>query len=46
MELPKGRERIKFRIRGEKEMHVELGVNMMNGVCKGSSMLLVLYHHC
>ena len=35
MELPKGRERIKFRIRGEKEMHVELGVNMMNGVCKG-----------
>ncbi|XP_020234146.1 transcription initiation factor TFIID subunit 8 [Cajanus cajan] len=34
MELPKKRERMKFKIRGEEE-HIGLGVNMMNGVCKG-----------
>ncbi|CAJ1970813.1 unnamed protein product [Sphenostylis stenocarpa] len=35
MELPKGRERMKFKIRGEEEKRVGLGVNIMNGVCKG-----------
>jgi len=34
-ELPEGRERMKFKIRGEEVKHVGLGVNMMGGVCKG-----------
>lgn len=35
MELAKGRERMKFKIRREKDKHIGLGVNMMNGVCRG-----------
>ncbi|KAL9316419.1 hypothetical protein ACSQ67_017420 [Phaseolus vulgaris] len=35
MELPEGREKMKFKIRGEEEKHVGLGVNMLTGVCKG-----------
>ncbi|KAG4955116.1 hypothetical protein JHK87_040710 [Glycine soja] len=42
MELPKGRERMKFKIRGEKKKHGGLGVNMMNGVCKGKTSVLEL----
>ncbi|XP_061342537.1 transcription initiation factor TFIID subunit 8-like [Gastrolobium bilobum] len=35
MELAKGRGRVKFKIGGEEEKQSGLGVNMMNGVCKG-----------
>lgn len=35
MELAKGRERVKFKIGREEEKQIGLGVNMMNGVCKG-----------
>ncbi|KAF1886596.1 hypothetical protein Lal_00045829 [Lupinus albus] len=35
MELGKKRSRVKFKIGEKKEKHIELGVNMLNGVCKG-----------
>lgn len=35
MELTKGRGRVKFKFGVEEEKQIELGVNMMNGVCKG-----------
>lgn len=35
MELIKGRGRVKFKFGVEEEKHIELGVNMMNGVCQG-----------
>ncbi|GAU38391.1 hypothetical protein TSUD_147590 [Trifolium subterraneum] len=35
MELAKGRERVKFKFGREEEKQIGLGMNMMNGVCKG-----------
>ena len=35
MELAQGRGRVKFKIGGEEEKQIGLGVNIMNGVCKG-----------
>lgn len=35
MALAKGRERVKFKIGREQEKQIRLGMNMMNGVCKG-----------
>jgi transcription initiation factor TFIID subunit 8 len=35
MELAKGREKVKFKFGREDEKQIGLGMNMMNGVCKG-----------